>query len=347
MKKYLLFLIIFCSFSMVSAKEETISKTFNSEFINILKVESKYGEIKIENWEKKEIAIDVFIKVESNKERTVEKILSNVGVDFDKKGEELIVKTDFGMFFSFMKLSNSLFRSGEFAINYHIKMPKDIDLDIALQNGDVILFEREAAVKLAHSNGYISSENIKGNATFELRDSHLKISQTDSLFLDAKGSTLGIDKAQSLKGESYNCQFDINNVRVFDMKSVRDKITLKKVKNVFINSSLSDILIEEVETNGMLDASYGDVAIQQIIPEFEELKITSKGANVAISLNSTPVHIAVSHHISTKINIPDNLGLRMKFGESQKDFITTGTVGNPIGTSQILINTKGGELELK
>lgn len=347
MKQHLLFFLSLLAITTLSAKEETISKTFDAEEISLLNFESKYGELKIENWEKPEIAVDVFIKVQGNKEKTIEKILSNVGVDFNQEGSELKIKTDFGMFFSFMKLSNNLFRSGDFSIDYHIKMPKNIALDIVLHHGNVILFKRDADVNLEHSSGYISLESIHGSTRLKLRDSHLRTIQADSMFLDVKGSNLEIDKVLHLKGESYNSKLHIADMQALSLKSTRDKITLKKSREAFINSSLSSVLIEELQTAAIINASYGDVIVYQIVPEFEELKITGRGADIAINLESTPAHIAVNHHISTKVKIPDSMGLRMKFGESQKEFITTGTIGNPQGTSQLLINTKGGKLELR
>lgn len=347
MKRIFLLLVAIGVFLGGYAKENVVSKTFAAQEFTSLKIESKYGEVKVENWDRNEIAINVFIEAQSNKEQTVEKILSNVGVDFSQNEEQLVVKTDFGMFFSFMKLSNRLFRNGKFAINYEVKMPKNIALDISLDNGDIILFERNANVRLTHSNGYISSENISANSYFKLRDSHLKIGKVDSLFFDVKGCTLMVEEAQCLKGESYNSQFEIVKIATFNTKSMRDTFTLIKTTEVFVNSFLSNIVIENLENTGILNASYGNVTVHKITPGFEELRITGKGTDIAINLQNTPAYVAVNHHSSTKIDISDGLGLRMKFGETQKDFITTGTIGNPTGMSQILINTKGGKLEMQ
>lgn len=347
MKKSLLLLITLWVCTVVAAKEETLSKTFDATGIHILQIESKYGEIKVETWENPEIAVDVFIKANSNKEQTVKKILDNVGVDFNQNDGRLVIKTDFGTFFSFMKFSNQLFRDGDFAIDYQIKVPKNIALDISLHDGNIILFERDANVKVTHSTGYISSQAIHGKGLFKLKDSHLKIKQIDSLLLEGKGSTLAIEQAKLIKGESYNCIFKITNVATIDLESVKDKFNMQQATELSITSSLSDIIVEDLKMGGILNSDYGSIQIHHITNDFDELKITGKGTAIGIDIENTAANIAISHHISTKMHIPDSLGLRMKFGESQKDFITTGTVGKPIGTSQILINTKGGTLDLK
>lgn len=347
MKKSLLLFIFIFTLSVIQAKEETLSKTFPAEGISILQIQSKYGEIKVEDWDKDEIAVDVFIKAQSSKEQTVEKILSNVGVDFDQQEDCLLIKTDFGTFFSFMNLSNNLFRDGEFAIDYHIKAPKNIALDISLHSGDIILFERDADVKIAHSSGYVSSQAISGNSVFKLRDSHVKLSQTDSLLLDAKNSSLAIEKSKYIKGESYHCKLDVAQTETLDITSMRDKFVLQQAGQVFISSSLSKLVVEELKTAALLNMTYGNIAIQHIVPEFDELKITAKATDISIALEDTPAHIAVSHHISTKTSIAETLGLQMKFGETQKDFITAGTSGTPTEAGQVLINIKGGTLEIR
>ncbi len=64
-------------------------------------------------------------------------------------------------------------------------------------------------------------------------------------------------------------------------------------------------------------------------------------------MTPTPANILISHHSSTVVDINDSMDLHMKFGETQKDFISSGKVGNPQGKNRIFIDTKGGELHLK
>lgn len=347
MKNFLAVIITFISLSAIYSKEEKLSKTIDAKGIQLVNIESKYGKIIIENSKNPEILVNVVINAQSNKEESIEKMLSNVSVSFDDNGGQVNIKTNFGSFFSFMKFTNKLFSNGDFSIDYYIKMPKDIALDISLDKGDIVLFERDADVKLTHNSGYISSQTIHGKSTFDLRDSHIKISQTDSLFFNIRSGSLVIEKSNSIKGESYNSNFQIGQVGTFDSQSMRDTYSIQEIGQTYINSTLSDIVIDKITTEGIFSTSYGSLKIKRIMPEFEEVKVTGKGANIGINIENTATNIAINHHSSTKIDIPDELGLRMKFGDEKNEFITTGTLGIPTGMSQILINIKGGELHIR
>ncbi|PVX51983.1 hypothetical protein C7377_0278 [Balneicella halophila] len=347
MKKLIGILLVLCSITVTNAKEETITKTIDATGIEILKIDSKYGKIIIENWDKQEIAIEAIISAQSKKEETMEKMLRNVSVKINDKGNYLDVSTNFGTFFSFIKFSNKLFNNGDFSIDYYIKMPNNISLDISLHNGDIILYERDADVRLNHSSGYISSQTIHGKSSFELKDSHLKISQVGDLSFNTRNSSLMIEKANLLKGESYNSKLEIGEVGTFDAKSMRDEFNLRQASQIIVNSTLTDIVVDRLDMSGILNPDYGSVTIKEITPNFDELKMNSKGAQVSVFLGDTPANIAISHHSSTKMLIPENLGINMRFGETQKDFITTGTIGDPTAPSQILINARGGSLQLQ
>ncbi len=98
-KYYIVVLAIFMVFSL-QAKEKNITKTFLSNNVEILKLESKLGDVKIENWAKDEIEINVAIKALSNKQLVAEKIVEKVEdtkeeVYNDEAVEEEMVEEDY------------------------------------------------------------------------------------------------------------------------------------------------------------------------------------------------------------------------------------------------------------
>ncbi len=347
MKKYILLFIMFLTAFSLQAKEEVISESFDTQNIDALKITSKFGRVKVENWVKNEIAVTAIIKVSSNKEEAAEKILSNVSVDMARKGNYINVETTFEMFFSFMKFTNNLFRSGDFSINYEVKMPQNIILDITLDNGNIVLYERNANVKISHSNGSISSQSIRGTAKMKLRSSKLKISNVDSLLVDAKNSDIFLTKSRYINAESYNTSYEINEVKLLETSSLRDTFSVGDVTDVSATSSLSSFSLAVLKNSAVMDTSYGNFSAERVGEKFDEIKLTCKGTDVSIGLSPTPASIAINHHVSTKLNIPDNFGLSMKFGKDQKYLITTGTVGAAKNNNELLVNIKGGSLQLR
>ncbi len=347
MKKYIVLVMIILGAFSLQAKEEVISELFDTQNIDAVKITSKFGRVKVENWAKNEIAVTATIKVSSNKEEAAEKILSNVSVDMARKGNYINVETTFEMFFSFMKFTNNLFRNGDFSIDYEVKMPQNIILDITLDNGDIVLYERNANVKISHSNGSISSQSIRGTAKLKLRSSKLKINNVDSLFMDAKNSDIFLTKSHYVNAKSYNTSYEIDEVKLLETNSLRDTFSVGDVSDIAATSSLSSFTFGVLKNSAVMDTSYGNVSAEHLGVKFDEVKLTCKGTDVSIGLGATPASIAINHHVSTKLDIPDDFGLNMKFGKDQKYFITTGTVGAVKNNNELLVNIKGGSLQLR
>ncbi|MBS9768553.1 MAG: hypothetical protein KGV44_13585 [Flavobacteriaceae bacterium] len=323
------------------------TKTFPATPISYIKIESKYGRIKVENWNKDKIEVTSHIRVASNNNETAEKILNNVNINTEHAGNFLDIKTEFGTFFTFIKFTNNLFRNGEFSIDYVIKMPKNIGTDITLDNGDIVLFERDANVKINHSKGNVSIETINKKAKIKLRGSNLKLNNSDSLLLDVRNTSLFIEKSNYIKTESYNTVYQIGKVNQLDANSMRDNFKIQELGGILVTSSLSDFKINSLSDECIAETNYGDFTVEHIGMRFDEIKMTSKGTKLALFLNSTPANIVINHHLSTKMSIPDGLGLNMKFTETPKYFITKGKVKNPKAGHTIRIKAKGGSLRLK
>lgn len=347
MKKYSLFLVLFFTIFRLSAKEEIITKTFDASAIRVVEIDSKYGEITVETSQNDEITIIVTIEALSQKQETADKILSNVDVDFTTTPEKLNVKTNFGTFFSFIKVVNNLFRGGEFSINYQIKAPSDIALRINLKDGNLVIFEREAKLEINHTDGYISAQNLHSHCDFTLKNSHIKLLSVDTLLLNMRNSDLRMQEAEFVKSETYNSELTAVKTNNLEINSVRDTYIVDSINNITAKGYLSHLNFGQIEQFAILTCDYGSLLVDALGRDFEDVKITGRGTNLKIQLKGCPAHIAVSHHQSTKIDIPDKMDLRMKFGETNKDFITTGTVGNPTTLNQILINCRGGKLMLR
>lgn len=347
-KKIVLLLLTLCSLQVVFSKEETISKTFPSANFKGLSIDSKYGEIKIENWEKAEIQITVSMIIHSNKTLTEEKIYNNISVNFQDQGDILIVQTEFGRFFSFMKMSNSLFRGGELAINFLVKAPESLNLDISLVNGDIILFKRDGDVKLKQQDGTLSALALYGENQLMLKGCNAKLTTVNALELNMKSGAMTIEKVNDLLSDTYSVDLKADEIGIWESKSIRDKIEINKVKaKATVVSNMSSVKMNHLLGEGFFTADYGTVMLKQLGEKFDQLKINGKGADIAIGLAGVASHIAVNHHQSTKIEIPESFNMKMSFGEDNKNFISTGLSGDSSTNNKLLVNCKGGELFLR
>lgn len=347
MKKYIIILLSLLTTTIVTAKEEVISKTYDANTIHLISIENRYGEIKVETWKKPVIAVDVIVKVSSNKQETIDNIVNNVGVNFSQEDDVLNVKTEFGNFFSFLKMSNDLFRGGAFSINYTVRAPEDTELKLDLKSGNIILYERKGSVSINQTDGYTSSQALHGDVSFVLRGCHVKVESAANLHLDMKSGSIELQRANAVQSDTYNSEIKIRSVGAFEGKSLKDSLTIGKAEKVILTGSISHVNIHKISDLGAIAVNYGSAKVQKVAEGFHELKLTGRGSELFVNTGKTPMNVAISHHQTTDMHIPDAMGLRMKFGESQKDFITTGVLGVPAGNNQLLINCRGGSLTLQ
>ncbi len=347
MKRYLILLLSIFIVGTLQAEEKKITKTFRSSDVAKLKLDNKFGDIKVENWTKQELEINVVVKALSNKPSVGKKILEKVKVKFKHKRDSIFVKTDFGSFFSLKKFTNSFFSGCEFSVNYEVKMPKDIDIDLVLKNGNIVLFERTGNVKINHKDGSISVEKLEGEGIFELDDSSLYLDKAGDLLINSRNSRLVVNDSKTVKVNSYNSEYELKNLQNLEGEFSRDDFKIGGLQQFFGKAKASTFTIGNLERNAVVDFNRGAFTLEGLNPEFEELKLTAKNTNLAILLSSTAANILVSHHISTKMDLGEDIELNMRFGETQKDFISSGTIGNPKGDNKILIDIKGGKLHLR
>lgn len=347
-KKVLLLLFALCGVQLVYSKEELISKIFPAADFNGINIDNKYGEVKVENWDKPQIEISVKINIESRKTLTEEKIYSNINVDFHDEGDILSVATEFGRFFSFMKMSNSVFRGGKLAINYLIKAPIDKNLNISMRSGDIVLFERHGNVKIEQQDGTLSCESLYGDNYFMLKGCSAKLTTVNNLQLNMKNGNISIDKVNDLTLDSYDIVATLGELGFLDAKSIRDKLSISKIKGKSTFAcNMSAVKVDSLLSDGFFTTNYGMILLKQLGQNFDELKINSKGTDIALGLDKVGVNIAINHHQSTKMEISDKYDLKMIFGEDNKNFISTGYSKVTPANNKLFINCKGGTLVLK
>lgn len=347
-RNILLVFLLFFLWQFTSAKEETISRNFSAKTLNTLHIENKYGEVKVENWDKQEISIRVNIWVESNKTLTEERIFNNINIDFREEGETLVAKTEFGRFFSFMRMSNSLLRSGELHIDYLVKVPVTLNLEIALKNGNIILYKRDGNVKVELQDGVLTTQELYGTNSMMLKGANAKITTVNNLKLHMRNGSVSINKINELIADTYSVEMKLNEVGVLNAESIRDKIKISKIKGtVSFVSNMSALKVDSLLSDGFFSSDYGSLYINKLGEKFDKVKIAGKGADLFVDIKDTTTRIAVNHHQSTDLDIASRFKMNMSFGENNKNFISTGKSGEGTTNNQLLINCKGGKLVLR
>ncbi|HHJ51994.1 MAG TPA: hypothetical protein ENJ89_02260 [Caldithrix abyssi] len=162
--KTLLLLLGLFLISYGATLEETFKRRIPIEDIERLSVYNVNGSIKVSSWDQPAIEVVAYKKVRAGNTAQAERRLSELEIEIAETAEGLEVQTRFprktsgGGFFAWL-----LGESGSSAsVNYEIKVPRKLDLELHSTNGKLVLTDCEGMIKLYTTNGKIEAENIRG-----------------------------------------------------------------------------------------------------------------------------------------------------------------------------------------
>ena len=124
---------------VASTVRDTFKKSIPFTKGGFLSVSNSNGNIEIQSWDNQEVEIIAYKKVKANDRETAEKLMEHLKVEIRESDNEIIIETDYpkgssgGGFFKWIFGENG----GSFSVEYEIKVPKEIDLNIHTTNGGI------------------------------------------------------------------------------------------------------------------------------------------------------------------------------------------------------------------
>ena len=141
-KRVTLFAALLCTVAL-SASAQEVKKEFKREFVpkdnSTLTVINKFGAVVTETWDRNNVVVDVTVKIEHSSAERARKLLDMITVQFTEADGNLKAETVFDKEFSSISWKGS---NNNFSINYNIKMPANVNLDI--DNKYIDGFRKEA-----------------------------------------------------------------------------------------------------------------------------------------------------------------------------------------------------------
>ncbi len=164
-----------------SLRSETvdIKKSFSVKSSGTLILDSDYGSIEIEAWDKQKV--EVLVKKQSRKKKR----LDDFEITITQQGNDVVVEGDG--------------TSSRVSIDYSIKVPTQYNLDLKTGGGAIVVSDLEGKVKLTTSGGSINIGNIsKGNVDAETSGGSIKVGDVEgNLKVDTSGGSIELG---SIKG---------------------------------------------------------------------------------------------------------------------------------------------------
>jgi hypothetical protein len=288
-----LLLILMCSLAINA--QESVSKKIVKKYPltnqGDITLDSKYGDIVINGWEKDSIVITVAIKVTDKKLENATDLLNRIQSQIKVVGSlatissEIAAKNESFIANYFNKNNPLDFDKTNVQINYTIYLPKSCSLNLTNKFGDIILenFSGRLVTDIQHGDMWIN-QNIT-NATVNVKYGKLKTKAITYGNINLKNAEITMDSSQNLILNSSGSTIDIVEVSSLEIISNKDKIGISNIGEIRGNLAFSD-----VNLNKLNDA----INLSMKVTDFKVSKINKPEAYVFIEQESSDITINIT-----------------------------------------------------
>ncbi len=162
----IVFLFILSNPSLYAATvEEVFTKQISFQQGGYLELNNSNGGVDVQSWDKTEVEIKAYKRIRAGSKGQAEELMKELKVEVVQTATEIriatiapqAIKKDGGFF-------NWLFNgdNNSYSVEYEIKVPKSIDLNIKTTNGKVYCQQIKGRLRLNATNGKITAREIDG-----------------------------------------------------------------------------------------------------------------------------------------------------------------------------------------
>ncbi len=325
--------------SNAEEKTKEYHESWAASSVQTLKIDNKFGEIKIVNRGGSEVTVDVVVTVEATNEARADELLGKINVDFGKSGNTVSAETSIA----------SDFKSRQrFSIDYEVNIPSDKNLDISNKYGNTIVGDLNANGIFNIKYGNLTANELNapesGNMEVNLEYGKADISAAGDINVVVKYSTMNFGEIDDLVLDSKYTVVNIEKSSSVSADSKYDTFDFDEVESITAETKYSHFKIGELTKSLRIDAGYGGIRIDEVANGFESINITNSYGQIYLGLNESNYMLDASCDYCGITYPEDNFaGDRMSENNSK---IVKGKVGSGMGGT-VVLNSRYGNIKLK
>jgi hypothetical protein len=352
-KRVTLFAALFCAVTL-SASAEEVKKEFHREMVptdnSTLKVINKFGAVVTETWDKNSVVVDVTVKIEHSSPDRARKLLEMITVEFTEADGNLTAETVFSKDFSSISWKGS---NNNFSINYNIKMPADVNLEIDNKYGNTVVDEVSGHAMLNVKYGDLTVNkltrgNVKPLNTIIVAYGKATVYELGWAEINSRYvGMFSVERATALLVDSKYSKVSVTEVSSLVADSKYDGYNIGAANNIVVMGGYTDLRFKKVTRKLEVETKYGNLSVDAIPAGFE--KVTVKAGYCAVRLGIDPAACyrlnASSSYGSVKMDESRFSPDRRIVGNTSTEL--AGKVGNCSSpSSEVTINASYGSVKL-
>ncbi|WP_020568744.1 DUF4097 family beta strand repeat-containing protein [Neolewinella persica] len=357
--------------------EKTYTETFQVDGDGEVRLANRYGEIKVETWDRNEVKIDVRVKVSAADQEDADRTFDRIEVNFSGGSNSATAITNIGtsgrnskgfiesiLNGEWPSLGRGSSNSNDFKVYYRVKMPASASLETEAKYCDVSLPDLSGNTNISVGYGNLVAGDLTGrnevsvsygsaridemgeNSTFRVRycDGN-EIRKASELRYDGRYSETRIGTVGRLTIDAGYEELEVESARELRLDGNYNDLEVGTVDRIYLDGNYCDVSIGKVVKEIEVDASYGDLEIDQLKAGFERVYIRVNYIDVEIDVDSDAGY---EFELRTRYGDISYDSSRAKNVNSNKSGSSRSATGNMpgIGKGSINISTSYGDIEL-
>ena len=337
---------------------KNIRKSFKVTPTGTIDVTNKYGQVIVNTWNKDSVLVNIEITAYGKDDEQVEKLMDRVDFDFDNFGDFLTIETLLDRKSGFFKemwnnisdYSKSLLSKNKLNIDYELTIPTTARFNLENKFGDVYVNVLAGQTKLIISHGDLKANIISGSSKIYIGFGKANIKKLNDAYVSLKGAELDLREGGNIDLESSTSEIEIEDVASVKINSRNDDFRINNARFIRGRASFSNLLIQNLIDHLDVDLNYGECEVYKVSENFTKINIDGRSTDMSISFESESYFTLDLFGNEENIVLSKNLnGLNKRVNPEDKDEIfLSGNVGFEKGKlSQVNIKARNGDVYLK
>ena len=288
-------------------KSKNFTKSFAMDAGDKMNLSNKYGDVLIKIWDRREVKVEIEIKVSSSQNGEAQRLLDETSIEAGKAGDLISFKTIMGN-----RDGNygSRFRNGkmvwkrEVKVNYVVYMPASNSLSMSTQYGNMTMgnFSGPLYAKVQYGNFTAGSLNSNNNY-ISVQYGKADVEEVNVATIKQQyGSGLTIGTVGTL---DLNAQYvGVNIQKIRGNATVKQQygsgLTIGAVDNLELDAQYVNVTLGTINGNANVKQQYNSISISSV----NKLNVKAEYANVKLGNLKGDGSFKLSYN---KLNI-DNVG---------------------------------------
>jgi hypothetical protein len=273
-----------------------------------------------------------------------------IQVEFTEEGGNLRAETVFSEDFSNINWKGG---SNSFSINYNIKMPAYINLDVTNKYGNTVIDEVSGLANLAVKYGDLTAHkltrgNVKPMNRLDVAYGKAAVDELGWAEISARYcGQFRIDRAAALLVDSRYSKISVGEVSSLVAEAKYDGYNVTAANNVVMTAGYTDISLGKVNKKLEVETKYGNLSVDVIPAGFNDITVKAGYCSVKLLISPSACYTlkANSSYGSIKVDDTNFSPTRRIVGNTSSEL--EGKVGNCSSTSSnVIIEASYGSVRL-